>query len=62
MTREAVIVEAVRTPLGKRNGKLKDHHPVDLLGSTLKVIVERKARHTLRAARQERQERAGVSA
>ena len=41
MTREAVIVEAVRTPLGKRNGKLKDHHPVDLLGSTLKEIVER---------------------
>ena len=41
MTREAVIVEAVRTPLGKRNGKLKDHHPVDLLGATLKEIVER---------------------
>jgi acetyl-CoA acyltransferase len=41
MTREAVIVEAVRTPLGKRNGKLKDWHPVDLLGTTLKELVER---------------------
>ena len=26
----AVIVDAVRTPLGRRNGKLKDVHPVDL--------------------------------
>src|SRR5690348_12413184 len=25
----AVIVDAVRTPLGRRNGKLKDVHPVD---------------------------------
>ncbi|MDQ6899290.1 MAG: thiolase family protein [Candidatus Dormibacteraeota bacterium] len=30
--REAVIVEAVRTPMGKRNGQLRDVHPV-LLGS-----------------------------
>ena len=30
--REVVIVGAVRTPLGRRNGKLKDFHPV-LLGS-----------------------------
>ncbi|HWL65261.1 MAG TPA: thiolase family protein, partial [Actinomycetota bacterium] len=41
MAREAVIVEAVRTPLGKRNGKLKDWHPVDLLGVTLKELIER---------------------
>ncbi len=41
MAREAVIVEAVRTPLGKRNGKLKDWHPVDLLGSTLNELVAR---------------------
>lgn len=41
MAREAVIVEAVRTPLGKRNGKLKDWHPVDLLGTTLKELVDR---------------------
>ncbi|MGH2783925.1 MAG: thiolase family protein [Actinomycetota bacterium] len=39
--REAVIVEAVRTPLGKRNGKLKDHHPVDLLGDTLNELFAR---------------------
>jgi acetyl-CoA acetyltransferase family protein len=39
--REAVIVEAVRTPLGKRNGKLKDWHPVDLLAETLKEVVAR---------------------
>ena len=26
----AVIVDAVRTPLGRRNGALKDVHPVDL--------------------------------
>ncbi|MBJ7603352.1 MAG: thiolase family protein [Candidatus Dormibacteraeota bacterium] len=32
--REAVIVEAVRTPMGKRNGQLRDLHPV-LLGSLL---------------------------
>lgn len=39
--REAVIVDAVRTPLGKRNGKLKGWHPVDLLAYTLKTLVER---------------------
>ena len=26
----AVIIDAVRTPLGKRNGQLRDWHPVDL--------------------------------
>ena len=31
----AVIVDAIRTPLGKRNGKLKDWHPVDLAAETL---------------------------
>lgn len=39
--REAVIVEAVRTPLGRRGGKLKDWHPVDLLGHTLSALVQR---------------------
>ena len=39
MTREAVIVEAVRTPLGKRNGKLKDWHPVDLLAEVLNETI-----------------------
>jgi acetyl-CoA acyltransferase len=37
----AVIVDAVRTPLGRRNGKLKDTHPVDLAAHVLKAIVER---------------------
>ena len=37
----AVIVDAVRTPLGKRNGKLKDWHPVDLAAHTLRTLVER---------------------
>ena len=41
MTREAVIVEAVRSPLGKRNGKLKDWHPVDLLATVLNETVDR---------------------
>ena len=39
--REAVIVEAVRTPLGRRNGKLKDFHPVVLGSMVLKEIVRR---------------------
>jgi acetyl-CoA acyltransferase len=37
----AVIVDAVRTPGGKRNGKLKNWHPADLASETLKAIVER---------------------
>ncbi|MGH2775672.1 MAG: thiolase family protein [Actinomycetota bacterium] len=41
MTREAVIVEAVRTPLGKRNGKLSGWHPVDLLAEVLNEAVAR---------------------
>ncbi|HEV2754291.1 MAG TPA: thiolase family protein [Actinomycetota bacterium] len=41
MAREAVIVEAVRTPLGKKNGALKDWHPVDLLAEVLKETVDR---------------------
>jgi acetyl-CoA acyltransferase len=37
----AVIVDAVRTPVGRRNGKLKDIHPVDLAAIPLKALVER---------------------
>ena len=37
----AVIVDAIRTPLGKRNGRLKEWHPVDLAAHTLKALVER---------------------
>jgi acetyl-CoA acyltransferase len=39
--REAVIVDAVRTPGGKRNGKLQDWHAVDLAAHVLKAIEER---------------------
>lgn len=38
---EAVIVEAIRTPQGKRGGKLKDVHPVELLAATLTELVGR---------------------
>src|SRR5260221_7809043 len=39
--REAVIVEAVRTPIARRNGKLKEMHPVVLGSLVLKEIVRR---------------------
>ncbi|HLI05709.1 MAG TPA: thiolase family protein [Ktedonobacteraceae bacterium] len=39
--REAVIVDAVRTPVGRRNGRLKDWHPVDLMAQVLSALVER---------------------
>ena len=37
----AVIVDAVRSPLGRRNGKLKNWHPVDLAAEILQKLVER---------------------
>jgi len=37
----AVIVDAVRTPMGKRNGKLKEWHPVDLAAETLAALQQR---------------------
>lgn len=37
----AVIVDAVRTPVGKRGGKLKDTHPVDLAAHVLNALQER---------------------
>src|ERR671920_458926 len=39
--REAVIVDAVRTPIGKRNGSLSTFHPNDLLAVALKAVVDR---------------------
>jgi acetyl-CoA acyltransferase len=39
--REAVIVEALRTPIGRRNGALSQWHPVDLLAHVLGALVER---------------------
>ena len=39
--REAVIVDAARTPIGKRNGALAGWHPTDLLGHVLREIITR---------------------
>jgi acetyl-CoA acyltransferase len=39
--RDAVIVEAVRTPVGKRNGGLAGVHPADLSAHVLAAIAER---------------------
>ncbi len=36
---EAVIVDAVRTAGGKRNGKLKDWHPAALAAEVLKALA-----------------------
>jgi acetyl-CoA acyltransferase len=37
----AVIVDAVRTPLGRRNGRLRDWHPVDLAAEVLRALAAR---------------------
>src|SRR5262245_42346795 len=37
----AVIVEAVRTPIGKRNGSLSGMHAAELLGAAQRGLVER---------------------
>jgi acetyl-CoA acyltransferase len=39
--RDAVIVAAVRTPVGKRNGGLAGVHPVDLSAHVLNALAER---------------------
>ena len=39
--RTAVIVDAIRTPLGKRNGKLREWHPVDLAAELLNALQTR---------------------
>ena len=39
--RDVVIVEAVRTPMGRRNGRLKDTHPVLLGSMVLKELIGR---------------------
>jgi acetyl-CoA acyltransferase len=39
--RDAVIVAAVRTPVGKRNGALSGVHPVDLSAHVLRALAER---------------------
>ncbi len=39
--REVVIIEAVRTPIGRRNGGLAGVHPADLLGHALTEVISR---------------------
>ncbi|CFR61385.1 acetyl-CoA acetyltransferase [Mycobacterium tuberculosis] len=39
-----VIVEATRSPIGKRNGWLSGLHATELLGAVQKAVVE-KGRH-----------------
>ena len=39
--RDAVIVDAVRTPVGRRNGAYAEVHPVDLSAHILNAVVER---------------------
>ena len=39
--RQPVIVAAVRTPLGKRNGKLKNTHATHLAAAVLREVVQR---------------------
>ena len=39
--REVVIVEAVRSPLGKRGGELAAMHPTELLGAVQRAAIER---------------------
>ena len=39
--RNAVIVDAVRTPVGRRNGGLKDVHPADLASIPMRAVTER---------------------
>jgi acetyl-CoA C-acetyltransferase len=38
---DVVIVEAVRSPIGRRNGGLATVHPADLLGDVLTALIER---------------------
>jgi len=38
---EAVIIDAVRSPIGKRRGALADVHPIDLSGYVLRLLAER---------------------
>ena len=41
MRSDALIVEAVRTPIGRRKGMLSDWHPADLLAEVLSALVSR---------------------
>ncbi|MFJ8583737.1 steroid 3-ketoacyl-CoA thiolase [Streptomyces sp. NPDC093595] len=45
MAAEPVIVEAVRTPIGRRSGALANLHPAYLLGETYRELLGRTALH-----------------
>src|SRR5690242_20599287 len=38
---DALIIDAIRTPVGRRGGALKDRHPVALLAHTLRALLDR---------------------
>ena len=38
---DVVIAEAVRTPVGRRNGGLSTNHPADTLGTALSAVIDR---------------------
>ncbi len=40
-TREAVVVDVVRTPIGKRKGVLAGWHPTDLLAHVFRALLDR---------------------
>ncbi len=46
--RDAVIVEAVRTPVGRKNGLLRNYHPVELGGIALHELAKRAGLDTRR--------------
>jgi acetyl-CoA C-acetyltransferase len=39
--RDVVVVEAARSPLGRRNGGLSTMHPAELLGAVQRAVIER---------------------
>ena len=41
MSRDVVIVDAVRTPIGRRDGTLRSVHSADMLGKTQRALFER---------------------
>jgi acetyl-CoA C-acetyltransferase len=38
--KDVVIVKAVRSPIGRKNGSLSDFHAIDLLGTVLRQLVQ----------------------
>lgn len=41
MTKQAYIIDAIRTPLGKKNGSLALIHPADLAAINLRELMQR---------------------